>query len=46
MGVLVEAFAEFGVAISVDEARGPMGMGKRPYIAALMVLPRVAAAWS
>ncbi len=46
MGVFVEAFAEFGVAISVDEARGPMGMAKRPHIAALMALPRVAAAWA
>jgi phosphonoacetaldehyde hydrolase len=46
MGVFVEAFAEFGVAISVDEARGPMGMAKRPHIAALMALPRIAAAWT
>lgn len=46
MGVFVEAFAEFGVAISVDEARGPMGMAKRPHIAALMALPRIAAAWA
>jgi phosphonoacetaldehyde hydrolase len=45
MGAFVETFAEFGVAISIDEARGPMGMAKRPHIAALMALPRVAAAW-
>lgn len=45
MGVFVEAFARFGVAISIDEARGPMGMAKRPHVAALMRLPRVAAAW-
>ena len=46
MGAFVETFGEFGVEISVDEARGPMGMAKRPHIAALMALPRIAAAWS
>lgn len=45
MGVFVEVFGEFGVAISVDEARIPMGMAKRPHIAAILALPRVAAAW-
>ena len=42
MGVFVEAFARFGVELTIDEARGPMGMAKRPHIAALMALPRVA----
>jgi phosphonoacetaldehyde hydrolase len=46
MGAFVETFAEFGVPISVDEARGPMGMAKRPHIAAILALPRVAAAWA
>ena len=46
MGVFVEAFQEFGVAISIEEARGPMGMAKRPHIAALMALPRISAAWA
>ena len=46
MGVFVEAFARFGVAITIDEARGPMGMAKRPHIAALLAQPRIAAAWS
>ena len=32
--------------ITIDEARGPMGMAKRPHIAALMALPRVAEAWT
>jgi phosphonoacetaldehyde hydrolase len=45
MGAFVETFAEFGVTISIDEARGPMGMAKRPHIAEVMALPRVAAAW-
>ena len=42
MGVFVEAFARFGVELTIDEARGPMGMAKRPHIAALMALPRIA----
>ena len=46
MGAFVETFAEFGVEISIDEARGPMGMAKRPHIATLCALPRVAAAWA
>jgi phosphonoacetaldehyde hydrolase len=45
MGAFVETFEEFGVPISIEEARGPMGMAKRPHIAALMALPRVAKAW-
>lgn len=46
MGAFVETFAEFGVEISIEEARGPMGMAKRPHIAALMALPRVVRAWA
>ena len=46
MGAFVETFAEFGVAIRIEEARGPMGMAKRPHIATLCALPRVRAAWA
>lgn len=46
MGVFVETFRRFGVAISIDEARGPMGMAKRDHIAAVLTLPRVAEAWA
>ena len=46
MGAFVETFAEFGVALTIEEARGPMGMAKRPHIAALCALPRVRAAWA
>lgn len=46
MGVFVKAFAEFGVAITVDEARGPMGMAKRDHIKTLLAEPRIAAAWA
>lgn len=45
MGVFVRAFAEFGVEISIAEARGPMGRAKRDHIAELLRLPRVAQAW-
>jgi phosphonoacetaldehyde hydrolase len=46
MGAFVETFAEFGVAITIEEARGPMGMAKRPHIAALCANPRIARAWA
>jgi phosphonoacetaldehyde hydrolase len=46
MRAFVETFAEFGVGISIEEAPGPMGMAKRPHIAAILALPRVAQAWA
>jgi phosphonoacetaldehyde hydrolase len=46
MGAFVKTFAEFGVAITIEEARAPMGMAKRPHIAAICALPRVAEAWT
>jgi phosphonoacetaldehyde hydrolase len=45
MGVFVEAFARFGIEVTVEEARGPMGLPKRDHVAALMASPRIAAAW-
>ena len=45
MGVFVEAFAEFGVSITIEEARRPMGIAKRPHVAALLAMPRIAAEW-
>lgn len=45
MGVFRRSFAAFGVEISPDEARGPMGMAKRDHIRAVMTLPRVAKTW-
>jgi phosphonoacetaldehyde hydrolase len=45
MGVFVNAFRQFGVEITVDEARGPMGMAKRDHIKSLLNEPRIAAAW-
>jgi phosphonoacetaldehyde hydrolase len=46
MGAFVRAFAQFDVAISIDEARGPMGMAKWDHIFAVGTLPRVSAAWT
>ena len=46
MGVFVKAFAEFGVAVTVDDARKPMGLPKRAHIAAMLAEPRIAAAWT
>jgi len=45
MGVFVKAFAQFGVEISIEEARGPMGMAKRDHVSTLIRQPRIAAAW-
>jgi len=45
MGVFVESFREFGVDISIDEARGPMGMAKWDHIKAVLDEPRIAAEW-
>ncbi|MGM7284692.1 phosphonoacetaldehyde hydrolase [Pseudomonas guariconensis] len=40
--IFVEAFAEFGVSVSLDEARGPMGMGKWDHIRTLCDVPEIA----
>lgn len=40
--IFVEAFGEFGVEVSLEEARGPMGMGKWDHIRTLCDLPAVA----
>ena len=40
--IFVEAFAEFDVRVSIEEARGPMGMGKWDHIRTLCDQPQVA----
>lgn len=40
--IFVEAFAEFDVQVSIEEARGPMGMGKWDHIRTLCDLPEIA----
>ncbi len=46
MGVFVEAFNSFGVTISIEEARGPMGRPKWDHIATLMSDPSIAERWA
>ncbi|MEX2246826.1 MAG: phosphonoacetaldehyde hydrolase [Dehalococcoidia bacterium] len=41
----IEAFRRHGVAITVGQARGPMGLEKKDHIRALMRRPDVAAVW-
>ena len=45
MAAFVEAFARLGIAISIADARGPMGMAKRDHIRLVGTAPDVAAAW-
>ncbi|MEO1193178.1 MAG: phosphonoacetaldehyde hydrolase [Pseudomonadota bacterium] len=45
MGVFLRSFAEFGVEISIEEARGFMGMAKKDHIRSVLELPRVAGEW-
>jgi len=41
----VDLFREAGVAITAAQARGPMGIGKREHIEALLDEPEIARAW-
>jgi phosphonoacetaldehyde hydrolase len=45
MGAFVRAFAQFGVTISIADARGPMGVAKWDHIRAVGQAPSVATAW-
>jgi len=45
MGAFVRLFEKFGIAISIEQARGPMGVAKWDHIKALSMLPEVAAQW-
>lgn len=45
MGAFVRLFEKFDVALTIDEARGPMGMAKWDHIKTLGNLPRIAAQW-
>lgn len=46
MGAFVRLFEGFGVSISIDEARVPMGLPKWQHIQALGQQPRIAQAWA
>lgn len=45
MGVFVEVFQQFKIKVSVDEARGPMGMPKWDHIRTMLEQPRIAEQW-
>ena len=42
----VKAFAASGVEVTIEEARAPMGLGKRDHIRAMLQTPRIAGQWS
>jgi phosphonoacetaldehyde hydrolase len=44
-GVFIEVFRQKGIEISMEEARGPMGMHKRDHIRVISKYPRVATEW-
>ena len=45
MGAFVQLFQDFGIDITIEQARGPMGAAKWDHIHALCSLPEVAAQW-
>ena len=45
MGAFVRLFEQFGITLSIEQARGPMGMAKWDHIRALGLLAEVAAQW-
>ena len=44
-GVFIEVFRQKGIEITLDEARGPMGMHKRDHIRIITTYPRVKEEW-
>src|SRR5262245_35258291 len=46
MGVFVRTFKEFGLHVTIAEARGPMGLPKWDHIRAMLSEPRIAAEWT
>ena len=42
----VESFAAHGLEVTEAEARGPMGMGKRDHVAAMLDMPRIRDLWT
>jgi len=44
-GAFVEAFAQRGVSVSLNEARGPMGLHKKDHIREMLRVPELATRW-
>lgn len=44
--IFVEAFATFNIRITLEQARGPMGLSKWDHIHELLQEPRIAAQWN
>ena len=42
----VDVFAEFGIDVSLDDARGPMGLPKRDHISSMLTLTPVRQKWT
>ncbi len=45
MGAFQRAFAEFGIDVTIAEARAPMGKPKWDHVHAMLATPRIAAQW-
>ncbi|MTI44308.1 phosphonoacetaldehyde hydrolase [Roseibium hamelinense] len=46
MGVFVKAFEKFGISVSIDQARAPMGKPKWDHIRAMMDDPNITRQWA
>jgi phosphonoacetaldehyde hydrolase len=46
MGVFVKTFKQFGLDVTIAEARGPMGLPKWDHIRAMLNQPRISAEWA
>ena len=44
--VFMQVFSHFGIDITEEEARGPMGKAKRAHIADVLNLPRITGLWT
>jgi len=43
--IFVDAFASFDISLSLEQARGPMGLSKKEHIRQLLAQPQISAQW-